>query len=157
MLFTDIVGSTEKAAELGDRRWRELLERPSRDRSADILARYRGVERSTRLVTASWQRSTAGARDPLCDRRRRSASETSGIEIRAGLHTGECEMVDDKVRGIAVHIGARVAAHSQARPKCSISQTVKDLVAGSGLSFEDAGEHELKGVPERWHLYRVVG
>ena len=78
-----------------------------------------------------------------------------GIEIRAGLHTGECELVDDKVRGIAVHIGARVGALA-GPSEVLVSQTVKDLVAGSGLSFEDAGEHELKGVHERWHLYRVV-
>jgi class 3 adenylate cyclase len=78
-----------------------------------------------------------------------------GVEIRAGVHTGECELIDDKIGGLAVTIGARVAA--MARPsEVRISQTVKDLVAGSGLSFEDAGEHELKGVPDRWRLYRVV-
>ena len=78
-----------------------------------------------------------------------------GIEIRAGLHTGESELVDEKVRGIAVHIGARVGALA-GPSEVLVSQTVKDLVAGSGLTFEDAGEHELKGVPDRWHLYRVV-
>jgi class 3 adenylate cyclase len=79
-----------------------------------------------------------------------------GIEIRAGVHTGECELINDKVGGIAVSIGARVA--SLAGPsEVLISQTVKDLVAGSGLTFEDAGEHDLKGVPDRWRLYRVIG
>ena len=78
-----------------------------------------------------------------------------GIEIRAGVHTGECELIDGKVGGLAVTIGARVAA-TAGPSEVRISQTVKDLVAGSGLTFEDAGEHELKGVPDRWHLYRVV-
>jgi class 3 adenylate cyclase len=78
-----------------------------------------------------------------------------GIDIRAGLHTGEVELAGDGIRGIAVHIGARIGALA-GPSEVLVSQTVKDLVAGSGLTFEDAGEHELKGVPERWHLYRVV-
>jgi class 3 adenylate cyclase len=78
-----------------------------------------------------------------------------GIEIRIGLHTGECEVIDNKVGGISVSIGARVAGFA-GPSEVLVSQTVKDLVAGSGLSFEDAGEHELKGVPDRWRLYRVV-
>ena len=78
------------------------------------------------------------------------------MEIRAGVHTGECEVIDGKIGGIAVTIGARIAATAGAS-EVRISQTVKDLVAGSGLVFEDAGEHELKGVPDRWRLYRVVG
>ncbi len=78
-----------------------------------------------------------------------------GIQIRAGVHTGEVELDGDAVRGIAVHIGARVAALA-GPSEVVVSQTVKDLVAGSGLTFEDAGEHELKGVPDRWHLYRVL-
>jgi class 3 adenylate cyclase len=78
-----------------------------------------------------------------------------GVEIRAGVHTGECEVIDGKIGGIAVTIGARIAATTGAS-EVRISQTVKDLVAGSGLTFEDAGEHELKGVPDRWRLYRVV-
>ncbi len=78
-----------------------------------------------------------------------------GLEIRAGVHTGEVELTDDGVRGIAVHIGARVAAIAEAS-QVLVSSTVKDLVAGSGLLFDDAGEHELKGLPDRWHLYRVV-
>ncbi len=79
-----------------------------------------------------------------------------GIDIRAGLHTGEVELAGDGIRGIAVHIGARVGALA-GPSEILVSQTVKDLVSGSGLSFENAGEHELKGVPDRWHLYRVVG
>jgi class 3 adenylate cyclase len=79
-----------------------------------------------------------------------------GIEIRAGVHSGEVELLDEKVSGIALHVGARIA--SLAGPsEILVSQTVKDLVAGSGLAFEDAGEHELRGVPDRWRLYRVVG
>ena len=79
-----------------------------------------------------------------------------GIEIRAGVHTGECELIDGKVGGISVVTDARIAALA-GPSEVLVSQTVKDLVAGSGLAFEDAGEHELKGVPDRWHLYRVVG
>jgi class 3 adenylate cyclase len=78
-----------------------------------------------------------------------------GVEIRAGCHTGEIELAGDRVRGIAVHIGARVAALA-GPSQVWVSSTVKDLVAGSGLAFEDAGEHELKGIPDRWHLYQVV-
>jgi len=78
-----------------------------------------------------------------------------GIEVRIGLHTGECEVAGDKLRGVAVHIGARVGAKAHAG-EVVVSQTVKDLVVGSAFVFEDAGEHELKGIPDRWHLYRVV-
>ena len=153
VLFTDIVGSTAKAAELGDRRWRELLDDHHR-RIRGLLARYRGREVDTAgdgfLATFD-----GPARAIRCATAAVGSVRDLGIEIRAGLHTGECEMVDDKVRGIAVHIGARVGA--LARPsEVLVSQTVKDLVAGSGLTFEDAGEHELKGAPDRWHLYRVV-
>ena len=84
------------------------------------------------------------------------AIQSHGVQVRAGIHTGEVEIIDGKVAGLAVNIGARVAAHAEAS-EVLVSQTVKDLVAGSGLSFEDAGEHELKGVPDRWRLYRVVG
>ena len=78
-----------------------------------------------------------------------------GVDLRIGVHTGECEVVGDKLRGIAVHIGARVASQAGAG-EILVSQTVKDITAGSGLAFDDAGEHELKGVPDRWHLYRVI-
>ena len=95
------------------------------------------------------------ARAIRCARSIAESVRELGIEIRAGVHTGECEMIDGKCGGLAVSIGARVAAHSGAS-EVLISQTVKDLVAGSGLTFEDAGEYELKGVPDRWHLYRSV-
>ncbi len=154
VLFTDIVGSTEKAADLGDRRWSELLQ-DHHTRVRALLARYRGQEVDTAgdgfLATFD-----GPARAIRCATAATAAVRDLGIEIRAGLHTGECEVVDDKVRGIAVHTGARVA--SLAGPsEVLVSQTVKDLVAGSGLTFEDAGEHELKGIPDRWRLYRVVG
>ena len=152
VLFTDIVGSTAKAAELGDRAWRELLERHHalirreliRFRGAELdvagdgfFARFDGPARAVRCAVAI----TDGVRD-------------LGIEIRAGLHTGECEVMDGKVGGIAVHIGARVA--KEARPgEVLVSSTVKDLVAGSGLRFRERGTAELKGVPEEWRLYAV--
>ncbi len=91
-----------------------------------------------------------------CARAIADAVRSLGLEIRAGCHTGEIELVGDDVQGLAVHIGARVAALA-GTPDVLVSSTVKDLVAGSGLTFEDAGEHELKGVPDRWHLYRVTG
>ena len=119
-----------------------------------MLGRYRGREISTAgdgfLATFE-----GPARAIRCARAITEAVQPLGLEIRAGLHTGEIEMVGEDVRGVAVHIGARVAALAGAS-EVLVSQTVKDLVAGSGISFEDAGEHELKGVPDRWHLYRVA-
>jgi len=153
VLFTDIVGSTSKAAELGDRAWKDLASRHHATIRA-LLARYRGKEMDTAgdgfLATFD-----GPARAIRCAQAIAEAVRPLGLEIRAGLHTGEVETIDGKVGGIAVHIGARVGA--LARPsQVLVSSTVKDLVAGSGLTFEDAGEHELKGVPDRWHLYRVV-
>jgi pimeloyl-ACP methyl ester carboxylesterase len=154
LLFTDIVGSTERASSMGDRAWHELLERHHATVRA-MLGRYRGREISTAgdgfLATFD-----GPARAIKCARAIAEAVRPLGLEIRAGLHTGEIELVGDDVRGIAVHIGARVSALAGAS-QVLVSQTVKDLVAGSGLTFEDAGEHDLKGVPDRWHLYRVVG
>jgi class 3 adenylate cyclase len=119
-----------------------------------MLGRYRGREISTAgdgfLATFE-----GPARAIRCASAITEAVQSLGLEIRAGLHTGEIEMVGEDVRGVALHIGARVAALAGAS-EVLVSQTVKDLVAGSGLSFEDAGEHELKGVPDPWHLYRVV-
>ncbi len=153
LLFTDIVGSTAQATDMGDRAWHELLERHHATVRA-MLGRYRGREISTAgdgfLATFE-----GPARAIRCASAIAEAVQPLGLEIRAGLHTGEIEMVGEDVRGIAVHIGARVAAIAGAS-EVLVSQTVKDLVAGSGLSFEDAGEHELKGVPDRWHLYRVA-
>jgi class 3 adenylate cyclase len=154
VLFTDIVGSTERAAELGDLKWRELLA-AHHERIRGKLARYRGREVDS--VGDSFLATFDGpARAIRCAIGVTQTVRELGIEVRVGLHTGEVELEGDDVRGIAVHIGARVAG--MAGPsEVLVSQTVKDLVVGSGLAFEDAGEHELKGVPDRWHLYRVVG
>jgi class 3 adenylate cyclase len=153
VLFTDIVGSTERASELGDLRWKELLA-AHHERVRGQLARYRGREIDTAgdgfLATFD-----GPARAVRCAQAISDAVRPLGLEIRAGCHTGEIEMKDEDVTGIAVHIGARVSALAGAS-EVLVSSTVKDLVAGSGLVFEDFGEHELKGVPDRWHLYRVV-
>ena len=154
VLFTDIAGSTEKAAELGDRRWKELVEEHHR-RVRGQLARYRGVEVDT-AGDGFFATFDGPARAVRCARSIVDAVAPLGIEVRAGVHTGEVETIDGKVGGMAVVIGARVGA-SAGPSEVLVSQTVKDLVAGSGLSFEDAGEHELKGVPDRWRLYRVTG
>jgi class 3 adenylate cyclase len=154
VLFTDIVGSTHRAVEMGDSAWLELLERHHATVRA-MIGRYRGREVST-AGDGFFATFDGPARAIRCAQAISEAVRPLGIEIRAGLHTGEIEMFDDDVRGLAVHIGARVAAVATAS-EVLVSQTVKDLVAGSDLTFEDAGEHELKGVPDRWRLYRVVG
>jgi class 3 adenylate cyclase len=153
LLFTDIVGSTQRAAEIGDRRWRELLDSHHTAVRA-ILSRYRGREVDTAgdgfLATFD-----GPARAVRCAQVIAQAVRTLGLEIRAGVHTGEIELAGDDVRGIAVHVGSRVAA--LAGPgQVLVSSTVKDLVAGSGLVFEDRGVHELKGVPGEWRLYAVA-
>jgi pimeloyl-ACP methyl ester carboxylesterase len=153
VLFTDIVGSTHKAAELGDRAWRDLVERHHRI-VRDLLARSRGIEMDT-AGDGFFATFDGPARAVRCALAAIEAVRPLGIEIRAGVHTGEVETIDAKAGGIAVVIGARIAA-SAAPSEVLASSTVKDLVAGSGLAFEDAGEHELKGVPDRWHLYRVA-
>jgi class 3 adenylate cyclase len=152
VLFTDIVGATGRAAELGDRVWRELLQKHHETVRAQ-LARFRGREIDTAgdgfFATfdgpARAIASACAIRDSLAD---------LGLDVRAGLHAGECERLDEKIGGIAVHIGARVAARAQPG-EVLVSSTVKDLVAGSGIAFEDRGEHELKGVPGEWRLYAV--
>jgi class 3 adenylate cyclase len=153
VLFTDIVGSTERAAELGDRRWRELLE----SHHATIrreLERFRGREIDT--AGDGFLASFDGpARAIRCARASVDAVRGSGLEIRAGVHTGECEVVGDKLAGVAVHIGARVA--SKAGPgEVLVSGTVHDLVAGSGIVLDDRGSTELKGVPGEWRLFAVA-
>ncbi|HUF58547.1 MAG TPA: adenylate/guanylate cyclase domain-containing protein [Actinomycetota bacterium] len=153
VLFTDVVGSTEKAAELGDRRWKAMVEEHHR-RVRGQLARYRGVEVDT-AGDGFFATFDGPARAVRCAGSIVDAVAPLGIEVRAGVHTGEVETIDGKVGGMAVVIGARVGA-SAGPSEVLVSQTVKDLVAGSGLTFEDAGEHELKGVPDRWRLYRVV-
>jgi class 3 adenylate cyclase/pimeloyl-ACP methyl ester carboxylesterase len=154
VLFTDIVGSTSKAAELGDGRWKELLSRHD-EMAKRAIEQYRGryVNTTGDGLIATFD---GPARAVRCAHAMVETVRPLGLEIRAGCHTGECELVGDDVRGLAVHIGSRVASMAGASEVWT-SSTVKDLVAGSGLMFEDVGEHELKGVPDRWHLYRVVG
>ncbi|HEV3351863.1 MAG TPA: adenylate/guanylate cyclase domain-containing protein [Acidimicrobiales bacterium] len=150
VLFTDIVGSTEKARELGDRRWRELLDHH------DELARAQLDRHQGRLVKTTGDGLLATFDGPA--RAIRCAStlrQILPVPIRAGLHTGEVELRGDDVGGIAVHIGARVAAIAGAG-EVLVSRTVKDLVAGSGITFTDRGSHTLKGVPDEWQLYAVA-
>jgi pimeloyl-ACP methyl ester carboxylesterase len=153
VLFTDIVGATEKAASLGDRRWRELLESHHQVVRRE-LARFRGREIDT-AGDGFFAAFDGPARAVRCARAVASAVQPLGIEVRAGTHTGECEVMGDKFGGIAVHIGARVAACA-GPSEVLVSSTVKDLVAGSGLAFEDRGRHPLKGLPGEWQLYSVV-
>jgi class 3 adenylate cyclase len=153
VMFTDIVGSTQRAAELGDSRWRELL-----DGHGSVVRRELGRHRG-REVKATGDGFLATFDGPARAIRCATAIAESvrplGLEIRAGLHTGECEVMNGDVGGIAVHTGARVS--SEAGPgEVLVSSTVKDLVAGSGIEFEDRGSRELKGVPGEWRLYAVV-
>ena len=154
LLFTDIVGSTEKAAAMGDRRWHEVIA-SYYGNVRRCVERFRGREVSTE-GDGFIARFDGPARAVSCARAIREGAHGLGIEVRAGVHTGEIEVAGDDVRGIAVHVGARVGALASAS-EVLVSSTVKDLTAGSGLVFEGAGEHELKGVPDRWRLYRVVG
>jgi class 3 adenylate cyclase len=154
ILFTDIVGSTDRAAALGDQKWRELLAQHN-TKVRTLITRYRG--REVDAVGDGFLATFDGpARAVRCAQAIAESVRPLGLEIRAGCHTGEVELENDHVRGLAVHIGARVAALA-GPSEVLVSSTVKDLVAGSGLSFEDAGERELKGVPDRWHLYRMMG
>lgn len=152
VLFTDIVGATEKATTLGDRRWRDLLDVHHASVRRE-LARFRGREIDT-AGDGFFATFDGPARAVRCACAISDAVRSLGIEVRAGLHTGECEVMGDKVGGIAVHIGARIAAHANAG-EVLVSHTVKDLVAGSGLSFRDRGAQSLKGVPGDWHLFAV--
>jgi len=152
VLFTDVVGSTQRAAELGDARWKGLLHRHDAVSRA-MIARYRGTEVKTLgdgfLATFDGPARAVKCAQSICE-----AVRPLGIEVRAGCHTGEIELLGADVGGIAVHIGARIGA--LAGPSgVLVSSTVKDLVAGSGLSFADRGEHELKGVPGSWRLYAL--
>jgi len=153
VLFTDIVESTQKVAELGDQRWRELVERHHSTVRA-LLARYRGKEMDT-AGDGFFASFDGPARAVRCAMAIVEAVRPLGLQIRAGLHTGEVETIDDKVGGLAVNIGSRVAG--MAGPcEVLVSQTVKDLVAGSGLTLEDRGLHRLKGVPDEWRVYAVA-
>ena len=152
VLFTDIVSSSEKAASLGDRAWRVLLER-HHALVRRQLVRYRGKEVDT-AGDGFFASFDGPARAIRCACAIADSLRELGLDVRAGLHTGECELVEGKVAGIAVHTGARVASH--AKPgEVLVSSTVKDLVAGSGLSFEERGVHELKGIPGEWRLFAV--
>ena len=153
VLFTDIVGATERQSSLGDRRWKELVGK-HHEVVREALGRYRGVEVDT-AGDGFYSTFDGPARAIGCALDVSKRVRELGIEVRAGVHTGECEVIDGKVGGISVSVGKRVSDIA-APSEVLVSQTVKDLVAGSGLVFEDAGEHELKGVPNLWRLYRVM-
>jgi class 3 adenylate cyclase len=152
VLFTDIVGSTEHAASLGDRAWRDLLA-SHRAQVRSELARFSGVELDT-AGDGFFASFDGPARGIGCAKAIVTSAADQGIQIRAGLHTGECEREGGKLAGIAVHIGARIAALAQPG-EVLVSRTVKDLVAGSGIEFNDHGDRELKGIPGEWRLYTV--
>src|SRR6476646_9709787 len=152
VLFLDIVGSTALASELGDARWRELLTRFRRI-VRDELKRNGGREQDTAgdgffATFAEPARALAGAAAIV------AAVQSLGVDVRAGVHTGECEEIDGKLGGIAVHIGSRIMALAGAAEVLTTG-TVKDLVAGSGASFDDRGAHELKGVEGSWHVFSL--
>ena len=154
VLFTDIVDSTGRAADLGDQLWRRLLDKHDLILRGEI-GRFRGTE-----VKTTGDGFLAAFDGPACAvhcaRAAIEAVAREGLELRAGIHTGECIQRDDDLGGIAVHIGARIAG--LAGPgEILVSRTVTDLVAGSGIEFEDRGEHELKGVPGTWMLFAVRG
>jgi pimeloyl-ACP methyl ester carboxylesterase/class 3 adenylate cyclase len=150
ILFTDIVGSTARAAEIGDHRWKPLLEQHHSIVRKE-LTHFRGREIDT-AGDGFFATFDGPARGVRCALSIRDAVRQVGLEIRAGLHTGECEIMGPNVGGLAVHIGARVAARAGAS-EVLVSSTVKDLVAGSGITFEDRGLHQLKGVPDEWHIF----
>jgi class 3 adenylate cyclase/pimeloyl-ACP methyl ester carboxylesterase len=152
VLFTDIVGSTQKAAELGDSRWKSLLT-DHHERVRAELTRFRGEELDT-AGDGFFASFDGPARAIRCASAIAASVRELGIEVRAGLHTGECEVVDGKIGGIAVHIGARVAGKA-APGEVLVSSTVKDLVAGSGIAFRDRGAVELEGIAGEWRLYAV--
>ena len=153
VLFTDIVGSTDHASLLGDTRWREMLETHNTVLRSQ-LDRFRGTEVNTAgdgfLATFD-----GPARAIQCAREIGHQVRQLGLEVRAGVHTGEIERMGDDVAGIAVHIGARIAGLA-GPSEVLVSRTVKDLVAGSGIVFEDRGEQALKGVPDKWQVYAAV-
>ena len=153
ILFTDIVGSTVRAAELGDRRWRELLGRHDAAIRRE-LRRFGGREvKST--GDGFLALFDAPARAIRCAVSIRDALAAEGVQVRIGLHAGEVELRGDDVGGIAVHIGSRVLGTAEPGDVIA-SSTVRDLVAGSGIRFDDRGEHSLRGVPEPWRLFAVT-
>ena len=154
VLFTDIVGSTEKAALLGDRAWRDLIERHHTAVRA-MLGRYRGVEQDV-AGDGFFATLDGPARAVKCAQAIVEVVRRMDIEVRAGVHTGEVGTAGGKASGIAVNVAARIVALAEPS-QVLVSQTVKDLVAGSGLRFEDRGSHDLKGIEGEWHLYAVDG
>ena len=154
VLFTDIVSSTQHLSDVGDRSWKEVLDRHDRVTRAQI-ERYRGREIDT-TGDGFLAIFDGPARAIRCACAIRDEARTIGLEIRAGLHTGELELRGDGVAGIAVHLGARIAALAQAN-EVLVSRTVADLVAGSDIALVDRGEHDLKGIPDRWTLFAVAG
>jgi len=153
VMFTDIVGSTDRATTLGDRRWRELID----EHHASVrreLARHRGREIDT-AGDGFFAAFDGPARAIRCAVAIRQALRGLDLGVRVGLHAGECERVGPGLRGVAVHVGARISALASA-DEILVSSTIRDLVAGSGIAFDDAGRHELKGVQEPWQLYRVT-
>ncbi len=153
VLFTDIVGSTERAVQIGDSRWRELLERHHAMVRAELV-RHRGREIKTVgdgfLATFDGPARAIRCASAICENAR-----GLGLDVRAGIHTGECELIGPDIGGIGVHIGARVAALAEPS-EVLVSRTVTDLVAGSGIEFAPRGERELKGVPGQWALFSVA-
>jgi class 3 adenylate cyclase len=154
VMFTDIVDSTRRAVELGDRRWRELLEQHDQITCAEV-ARFQGrvVKNTGDGFLATFDGPTRAVR---CAATLAERISDLGVDVRSGLHTGECELRGDDIGGIAVHIGARVAALAGAG-EILVSNTVKDLVNGSGITFRDRGTHALKGLPGEWQLFSPSG
>ena len=153
ILFSDIVGSTKQAAKLGDQRWRELLDRHDKCLE-EAVGQFQG-----RLVKKTGDGGLATFQGPTraieAARAIRDGTRALGLEVRVGVHTGECELRGEDVGGIAVHIASRITALASGG-ELLVSRTVKDLVIGSGTAFEDRGMHTLKGVPDQWHLYIVT-
>ena len=153
VLFTDIVGSTERLASVGDRRWSSMLD--AHDRAVrDQLRRYRGREINTTGDGFAACFDGPGRAISCATAITRAAREL-GIEVRAGLHTGECEVRGDDLTGLAVVVAKRIESHAEPGTVW-VSTTVKDLVAGSGIEFVDRGEHELKGIPSAWRLFALA-
>ncbi len=153
VLFTDIVGATEHAAQVGDRRWHDLLDsHHDLVRARAEVLRGREIDSAGDGFLAAFDGPARGVR---CACAIAQGGEGAGLEIRAGLHTGECELMGDKLGGIAVHTGARVAAEA-GTGEVLVSSTVKDLVAGSGLVFQERGVRSLKGIPGEWRLFAVA-
>jgi class 3 adenylate cyclase len=153
VLFTDIVDSTRRASDLGDRRWGELRSRHDQITRRQ-LERFRGREVKT-LGDGFLATFDGPARAVECACAIRDGVQTLGIDVRAGLHTGECELENGDITGMAVNIGARVGALAQPG-EVLVSRTVKDLTVGADLAFEERGEHTLKGVPGRWNLFAIA-